>query len=124
MMIVKKEAGRHSIYLDAKEIGKDLLIAIYGGDEHHIGGVATAYPTESHYRDATTVSVSTLTLPGHKDYVVANSAAEKICKALKIPTIVTVGIHYDNATKKEIEEIISVVNALVDEIIAHYQKAE
>ena len=123
-MIVEKKAGRHTIYLDAKEIGKDLLIAIYGGDEHHIGGVAAAYPTESHYRDATTVSVSTLTLPGHKDYVVANTAAEKICKALEIPTIVTVGIHYDNATGKEIEEIISVVNVLVDKIIAHYQKAE
>ena len=123
-MIVEKEAGRHTIYLDAKEIGKDLLVAIHGGDEHHIGGVAAAYPTKSHYRDATTVSVSTLTLPGHKDYVVANTAAEKICKALEVPTVVTVGIHYDNATSKEIEEIISVVNDLVDDIITHYQKAE
>jgi hypothetical protein len=123
-MIVEKKAGRHIIYLDAKEIGKDLLIAIYGGDEHHIGGVAAAYPTQSHYRDATTVSVSTLTLPGHKDYVVANTAAEKISNVLEVPVIVTVGIHYDNATGKEIEEIISVVNVLVDKIIAHYQKAE
>jgi len=123
-MIVEKKAGRHTIYLETKEIGNDLLIAIYGGDAHHIGGVATAYPTESHYRDASTVSVSTLTLPGHKDYVVANTAAEKICKALEVPTVVTVGIHYDNASRTEIEEIILVVNALVDEIIAHYQKAE
>ena len=123
-MIIEKKAGHHPIYLETKEIGKDLLVAIYGGDEHHIGGVATAYPTPSHYRDATTVSVSTLTLPGHKDYVVANTAAEKICKALEIPVVVTVGIHYDNATSKDIEEIISVVNALVDEIIEHYQKAE
>jgi hypothetical protein len=72
----------------------------------------------------TTVSVSTLTLPGHKDYVVANTSAEQICKALKVPTVVTVGIHYDNASKKEIEEIISVVDTLVDEVILYYQKAE
>ncbi|MHA3964056.1 MAG: prenylated flavin chaperone LpdD [Candidatus Thorarchaeota archaeon SMTZ1-45] len=123
-MILEKKAGRHIIYLDTKEIGEDLLVTIYGGDEHHIGGVATAYPTESHYRDATTISVSTITLPGHKDYIVANSAAEKICKALEVPTIVTVGIHYDNASRKEIEEIISVVDALVEEAIARYQKAE
>jgi len=123
-MIVEKKAGRHTIYLETREIGNDLLIAIYGGDAHHIGGVATAYPTESHYRDASTVSVSTLTLPGHKDYVVANTAAEKICKALEVPTVVTVGIHYDNATRTEIDEIILVVNALVDDIIAYYQKAE
>ncbi len=123
-MIVEKKAGPHIIYLETKEIGDDLLVAIYGGDAHHIGGVAVAYPTESHYRDATTVSVSTLTLPGHKDYVVANTAAEKICKALEVPTVVTVGIHYNNASSKDIEEIISVVNALVDETIEHYQKAE
>jgi hypothetical protein len=123
MMIFEKKAGRHTIYLDVKEIGKDLLIAIYGGDEHHIGGAAVAYPTPSHYRDATTVSVSTMTLPGHKDYVVANTAAEKICKALETPTIVTVGIHYDKATKEDIDEIVSVVDALVQDAISHYQKA-
>jgi hypothetical protein len=123
-MIIEKKASGHSIYLETKEIGNDLLIAIYGGDAHHIGGVATAYPTTSHYNDATTVSVSTLTLPGHKDYLVANTAAEKICKALEVPTVVTVGIHYDNATASDIEEIISVVNSLVDDIIEQYQKAE
>ncbi|MFW9812889.1 MAG: hypothetical protein ACFFF9_10550 [Candidatus Thorarchaeota archaeon] len=123
MMIFEKQAGRHTIYLDVKEIGKDLLIAIYGGDEHHIGGAAVAYPTPSHYRDATTVSVSTMTLPGHKDYVVANTAAEKICKALETPTIVTVGIHYANATKDDIDQIVSVVDALVQDAITHYQKA-
>ncbi len=123
-MIVKKKAGRHTIYLESKEIGNDFLIFIYGGDEHHIGGVAAAHATQSHYRDATTVSISTLTFPGHKDYVVANTAAEKICKAFNAPTVVTVGIHYDNASTEEIQEIISVVNDLVEEIITHYQKAE
>ncbi|MFW9794086.1 MAG: hypothetical protein ACFFEE_07290 [Candidatus Thorarchaeota archaeon] len=123
-MIFEREAGKHTIFLDIKEIGKDLLVAIYGGDEHHIGGAAVAYPTQSHYRDATTVSVSTITLPGHKDYVVANTSAEKMCKALEIPVIVTVGIHYDNATKKDIDEIISVVETLVQDAISHYQKAE
>ena len=123
-MIFEKEAGSHTIFLDVKEIGKDLLIAIYGGDAHHIGGVAVAYPTQSHYRDATTVSVSTVTLPGHKDYVVANTAAEMISKAMGKPTIVTVGIHYNNATKKDIDDIVSVVDALVHDAISHYQKAE
>ncbi len=124
MMIFEKKAGSHTIFLDVKEIGNDLLIAIYGGDTHHIGGAAVAYPTQSQYRDAITVSVSTMTLPGHKDYVVANTAAEKISRALEIPTIVTVGIHYDNASKKDIDEIISVVDALVQDVISHYQKAE
>lgn len=124
VMILERKAGRHSIFLEAKEIGNDLLITIYGGDEHHLGGVAVAYETKSHYRNASTVSVSTLTYPGHKDYLVSNSAAEQICKALQRSTVVATGIHYNNATKNEIETIINAVNWLVKELISHYQKAE
>ncbi|TFG28342.1 hypothetical protein EU527_17405 [Candidatus Thorarchaeota archaeon] len=123
-MIFERRAGRHILYLDAKDIGNDLLVSIHGGDEHHIGGVAIAYVTTSHYRDASTVSVSTLTFPGHKDYIVANSAAEKICKSLKRSTVVTVGIHYDNASADEITNIIKIVDTLVHDLISHYQKAE
>jgi alpha-beta hydrolase superfamily lysophospholipase len=123
-MILERKAGRHSIFLEVKDVGKDLLITIYGGDEHHLGGVAVAYETRSHYRDASTVSVSTLTFPGHKDYIVANSAAEQICKALQRSVVVTTGIHYDNATEDEIEVILKTVDWLVKELIKHYQKAE
>ena len=123
-MILERQAGRHIIYLEVKEIGSDLLIAIYGGDEHHIGGVAITYVTPSHYRDASTVSLSSLAFPGHKDYVVANSAAEKICKKLERSTVVTVGIHYDNATKDDIDEIITSVDKLVEDLLGHYAKPE
>lgn len=124
MMILERKAGRHSIFLEAKDIGKDLLITIYGGDEHHLGGVSVAYETRSHYRDASTVSVSTLTFPGHKDYIVANSASEQICKALQRSVIVTTGIHYENATKSDIDDILKAVDWLVKALIEHYQKAE
>jgi hypothetical protein len=123
-MIFEKQAGRHTIYLEARHIGKDLLVAIFGGDEHHIGGVAVAYPTRSHYRDASTISVNSITLPGHKDYVVANSSAEKMCKALMCPVISTVGIHYAAASSEEIQDIVKVVDDLVDEAILHYQNPE
>ncbi|MHA2141310.1 MAG: prenylated flavin chaperone LpdD [Candidatus Thorarchaeota archaeon] len=123
-MMFEKQSGRHIIYLETRSIGKDLLVAIFGGDEHHIGGVAVAYPTKSHYRDALTISVNSITLPGHKDYVVANTSAERMCKALDCPVISTVGIHYDAATPEEIKGIIGVVDDLVDEAILHYQNAE
>jgi hypothetical protein len=123
-MIFERKVGRHSIFLEAKDVGEDLLIAIYGGDEHHLGGVAVAYETRSHYRDASTVSVSTLTFPGHKDYLVANSIAERVCKALQKSVVVTTGIHYDNATKSDIENILEATDWLAKELIVHYQKAE
>jgi hypothetical protein len=49
---------------------------------------------------------------------------EKVCDALCRSVVTAVGIHYDNATSEEIKEIIATVNALVDEMISHYQKAE
>jgi hypothetical protein len=124
MMIFEKKAGRHTLYLEAKDIGDDLLIVIYGGDEHHIGGVSAGHVTQSHYREANTVSVSTLTFPGHKDYVVSNQVTEKVCDALCRSVVTTVGIHYDDATREEIKVIITTVDALVDEMISRYQKAE
>lgn len=123
-MKFEKKAGRHDIHVDTTEIGNDLLVTIYGGDEHHIGGVAIAYPTPSHYRSANTVSLSSMSFPGHKDYVVANSAAVSLSKALDRPIVVTAGIHYDKATSEEIEEIIRVVESLTKDVISHYQNPE
>lgn len=123
-MIFEKVAGRHTIYADTKDIGSDLLVSIYGGDEHHIGGVAVAYPTPSHYRDASTISLNSITLPGHKDYIVANSTAVSISKALNRPIVATVGIHYDDASSEEIQEIIQTVELLTKDIISYYQNAE
>ena len=123
-MKLEKKVGSHTLILKAETIGDDILVTIYGGDEHHIGGIALAYPTKSHYRDATTVSVNTITAPGHKDYLVANTTAEKMCKALNTLVVVSVGIHINEATKDEITEIIDVVDSLVDDLIVQYQKPE
>ncbi len=123
MKLTRKTNGIELI-VSHERIGKDLLISIHGGDEHHIGGAALAYPTQSHYRDAITVSVNTITAPGHKDYLIANSVAESVCKALHVPVLVSVGIHVDNATKEQIDDIVSTVNTLVKELIEFYQKPE
>ncbi len=123
MKIVSTING-HELVLEATFLGKDISVLIYGGDEHHIGGIALAYPTRSHYRDATTISVSTITAPGHKDYVVANSAAEKISKSLNTTVTVSVGIHVDNASKEMIQQILDSVESMTDEFLSSYQKAE
>ena len=119
----EKKVGRHTIIFESRLVGNDVLVTIYGGDEHHIGGVSIAFLTKSHYRDADTVSVNTLTFPGHKDYIVSNSAAERLAKALRKSIVVTVGIHMDSASKAEIEEAVEAVKTMVDETITFYQNA-
>jgi len=121
-MRIEKKVGRHGIVLDATSIGSDLLVVIHGGDEHHIGAVSVAYPAKSPYREDNSVSLNTLTLPGHRDYVVANSAAEKICKAIGVVTTVVAGIHMDKASRDEIEGAVKAVDLMVEEMIARFKK--
>ena len=123
-MKIERTIDSIALVLSHEKIGDDLQVTVYGGDKHHLGGVAFAYPTKSHYRDAMTVSVNTITAPGHKDYVVANSVAERVCKALNIPTLVSVGIHVDHASKGQIESIIKEVDSMTTELISFYQKPE
>lgn len=118
-MRIERKAGKHTIILEQHNIGNDVLVMILGGDEHHIGGISVAYPTKSHYRDAVTISLNSFTLPGHKDYVLSNSLAEKISNALEKVVTVIVGIHIENATKDEIQLAVKVSHDLVDEFINH-----
>lgn len=116
-MRIERKAGRHTIILEQYNVGNDILVMILGGDEHHIGGISVAYPTRSHYRDAITISLNSITLPGHKDYVLSNSLAEKISEALEKVVTVIVGIHMENATQDEIKLAVKVSHELVDEFI-------
>jgi hypothetical protein len=122
-MKIEKKVGRHSIVLDASTIGKDLLVVIHGGDEHHIGAVSIAYPTKSPNRGEITVSLNSITIPGHKDYLVANSAAEKICNALGVVTTVVAGIHMDKASRSEIDGAVKTADMMVDEMISLHKKS-
>ena len=116
-MRFEQKAGKYTIILDAQTIGSDILVTIFGGDEYHIGGISVAYPTKSHYRDATTISLNSITLPGHKDYILSNEIAEKIAGALEKVVTVVVGIHMEHATKDDIEMAVKTSHHLVDEFL-------
>jgi len=76
-------------------IGSDLLLIITGGKEH-IGSVSL-YENNK---------LSTIEKNNHKDSVISDMVAKKIYDKLKINVVVICGIHKDNATKKDINNII------------------
>ncbi len=123
-MILEGVAGRHRIFLRSETIGQDTVVFVYGGNVHHIGGVSVAFPSKSQYRNVNTVSVSTLSFPGHKDYVLASMLAERLCTSLKRSFVVCVGIHINNASKTEIDTAVEISCRLVDEFIAHLQQQD
>ena len=115
-MMIRRDLGRFALTAEAKWIGKSLSVMIYGGDVPHVGAVSVAYPSKSQFRDASTVTVSTLSLPGHKDFVVSGPLAERLAKALDTPVVVTVGVHIDNASSQDLETVVAEIESMADEL--------
>lgn len=105
--IVRTAEGAYDLEASVRWIGKDLLVAIWGGEKPHIGAVAVAQPRPS-LRDQrlTSATASVFCYPGHKDDTVAKEAAEKICSALNTNVTVTVGIHWENIDDAAISRVV------------------
>ncbi|UCE35571.1 MAG: hypothetical protein JSV40_06655 [Deltaproteobacteria bacterium] len=108
-----------------KEIGQDVLVAIWGGERPHIGAVAVAQPRPS-LRDQSVVSAtaSVFCYVGHKDDVIAKEAAERLSAALNRNTTVAAGIHWDNIDEAGVKTIVENSRQLVNMILDHMSRRE
>jgi hypothetical protein len=91
----------------AKKVGDDILVNIIGGTKPHIGAVALAQYHPS-MRDVTASSASTslMVIPPHKEGEVAMRVSDELARACKTNVITTVGVHIDDASTSEIEQLI------------------
>ncbi|MEW5867474.1 MAG: hypothetical protein AB1774_11560, partial [Bacillota bacterium] len=97
---------RSGVRLAAIESGRDLIVAIFGGQAPHVGSVAVAVPRPS-LRDpaVTSATASVITLVGHKDDELAKPIAEFLARELGRVVVLSVGIHVDQATPDDIQAI-------------------
>jgi len=109
---IEKGTGRTKVCLTALSIGTDILVYLYN-ENIHIGSVGVSQFDQKTSR----VSTSVLTLLGHKDDAVAQQAAYLICKHWRKPVCVIAGIHVDNITQEEIDEILTNAEDAVKQFI-------
>jgi len=109
---LEKGKRRTKVCLAAWNIGKDFMVCLHNRNIH-LGAVAISQ--FDHETDR--VSVSTITLLGHKDDVMAQKAAYTISKHTKRPVCAMAGIHIDNVTEREIDEIADNANRAIEELI-------
>ena len=116
---LSSEGGRYQIHATAMLIGDDLLVAIWGGTQPHIGAVAVALPRPS-IADPQIISStsSVFTLLGHKEDEVVKMVSERLSARLQKNVVVTAGIHWDHLSEEAIEEIVQNCRELADEIQA------
>jgi len=107
----------YALKASAKWIGKDLLVAIWGGERPHIGSVALAQPRPSlknpENRSAT---ASVLCVLGHKEDDLVKKASEFLAAALDVRVVVTAGVHWDDLDEEGIQTVIQKSGALVKRI--------
>jgi len=114
---VKTDKEAYKLEAFIKQIGRDFLIAIWGG-RPHIGAVAVAQPRPS-LKDQSlrSATASVFCYPGHKDDIVAKEAAVKISSALNTNVTVMAGIHWDDIDEEGIKAVIKNSRQLITMII-------
>ena len=115
---VATNTGAYDIEAGVRWMGRDLLVAIWGGDTPHIGAVAAAQPRPSLKDSAvTSASASVICYVGHKEDDLAKSAAEILAAALDTRVVVAAGIHWDNLSAEGIQSIIRNSRVLIELIL-------
>ena len=103
---IRTHEGVYDLSAHVRMIGNDLLAAIWGGERPHIGAVAAAQPRPSLKRpDEVSATASVICFPGHKEDVLAKTAAETLAASFNTHAVVTAGIHWDDLSEEGIEQI-------------------
>ena len=112
---VGTKQGEYDLEAHVLSVGKDLLVAISGGDEPHIGAVAVAQPRPS-LKDPgmTSSTASVFCYVGHKEDELAKDAAEKLAASFNTRVVVTAGIHWDDLSEEGIQKVIDNSKLLLD----------
>ena len=108
-LVLTRSVGSIDLRIDVAHLGRDLLVTLVGG-EAHVGAVALGgFHTRSY--------ASVITVPDHRDDIIAKEAASLISKELNCSCVVIVGIHVSNASEKQISQIVEASFTLIKELI-------
>ncbi|CAM3720051.1 hypothetical protein [Parendozoicomonas haliclonae] len=118
MISLQNDYKGFPLRLDARRMGQDLNISIYGGKIPHIGGVVMGIMGPAlHEPDRMTYTEQVVSLQGHKDVLLARPIAEQLAKAMRCTVTVVCGIHYPDIQPADFPEIEQRVNGLVTQLI-------
>ena len=109
--------GRTKIELRAFYLGGDLVVFIYNQNAH-LGAVAVG----EYDREEGRASSSVITRLGHRDDEIAKRQAHLIAKHTKRPVCVISGVHLDNITSEEIDQILAHASSLVNHLLNQLER--
>lgn len=118
MIRIEKTTPRYKLMMSIERMGKDLNVSLYGGDKAHIGAVALAVP-HAGLRDRENIdaSVSLLTVCGHKEDELVRNISYTLATALNCTVSVSCGIHLEDATKREIMDVLKSAELMLEQAL-------
>ena len=105
-------SGRCEVQLLAYSMGRELVVCLYN-ENAHLGAIAVGEYDPASGRASTSV----ITRTGHKDDAVAAEAAHTIAKATRNAVCVMAGIHIDNVTPQEIQQVVENCRVAVGKLV-------
>ena len=113
-------SGEIPCFVEAQALvcGNDISVTVCGGTGYHVGAMALAVFEPE--RDSATVSV--VTVHTHRDDKVAAHFAKEISREMKCTVSVSAGIHVDNASSGDIEELWKTSGRCCEELIMCLKK--
>lgn len=107
----------YTVNCEIIHMGKDYTIAVYGGDTPHVGAVVMSVARPSLTGNGIGVTSSVLSGMGHKDDVIAKWFAEEIAKKTASTVVCSCGIHVDDITPEQIEQVQKSCGILLQKIL-------
>lgn len=118
MIALEARQGRIGLHLGATLMGKDLCVALSGGDRAHIGAVALSQARASLDPDGgTSATTSVLALLGHKEDDLARGLAAKLAISLEATVCVACGIHVEGLEPAELPIVAGLAEQLCQELL-------
>lgn len=96
------------IAADATITDSGVQIGLFGGDKPHIGAVGILDPAGK---------IMVTQFETHREGILCQQWCEALAKAGCIPAVVSAGVHYDNASKEEIEQIVQLCHELLKDML-------
>ena len=90
--------GKYKVFLEKHELDDDLIFVLGGGEKSHIGGMVFCEPGKKPV---------VVRLENHYDHIVLEPIAEEACKKYNKRVVAVGGVHIDNASKDEIDILVS-----------------
>jgi hypothetical protein len=119
--VENRDSGR-SVTAWFRVVGEDLVVAVGGGEQPHVGCVVLAMPNSGEGdTPRRSASCSVLTIPPHKEEPIARGIATRVAERLGRVAVVTAGVHEDGLDRAGIEDFLRLGERLGDELVRRLQ---